>query len=116
MSRARSAAIGAIRVARRAGTTLATTVTTTPTSSDTTIVRVAMTEAVAGRSAPIALNRARRRGHEPRPPSSPRIEASRPITSASSTTERSTWRRVAPSIRSSASSRVRWATVIENVL
>ena len=64
VSPSRSAAIGAMRVARSAGTRLAMTVTTTPTSSDTTIVRVAMTDAVAGRSAPIALNSARRRGHE----------------------------------------------------
>ena len=38
------------------------------------------------------------------------------MTAASPTTERRTWRRVAPSMRSSASSRVRCATVIENVL
>ena len=116
MSPSRSAAIGAIRVARSAGTTLATTVTTTPTSSETTIVRVAMTDAVAGRSAPIAQNSARRPGTSASPPSSPSSEATKPISAASKTTERRTWRRVAPSIRSSASSRVRWATVIENVL
>ena len=52
----------------------------------------------------------------PRPRNSPTIEASRPITSASSITDRSTWRRVAPSVRSVASSRVRWAIVIESVL
>ena len=42
--------------------------------------------------------------------------APKPITSASRTIERSTCRRLAPSVRSSASSRVRCATVIENVL
>ena len=46
----------------------------------------------------------------------PTIEPSRPMVSASSSTELSTCRRVAPSVRSSASSRARWATVIENVL
>ena len=46
----------------------------------------------------------------------PTSEPSRPMVSASSSTELSTWRRVAPSVRSSASSRARWATVIENVL
>jgi CelD/BcsL family acetyltransferase involved in cellulose biosynthesis len=112
----RSAAIGAIRVARSAGTTLAMTVTTTPTSSEMTIVRIAITDAVAGRSAPIAVNSARRAGTSASPPSSPSSDAVRPMIAASSTTERSTWRRVAPSIRSSASSRVRCATVIENVL
>ena len=39
-----------------------------------------------------------------------------PMTSASTSTEPSTWRRPAPTIRSSPSSRVRWATVIESVL
>ena len=39
-----------------------------------------------------------------------------PITNASSTTLRTSWRRLAPSVRSIANSRVRWATVIENVL
>ena len=38
------------------------------------------------------------------------------MTQASSTTEHRIWRREAPSVRSIANSRVRWATVIENVL
>ena len=42
-------------------------------------------------------------------------EARIPITSASSSTDISTWRRVAPSVRSVASSRVRCAIVIESV-
>ena len=46
----------------------------------------------------------------------PSTEPITPIVSASSSTELSTWRRVAPSVRSSASSRERCATVIENVL
>ena len=46
----------------------------------------------------------------------PTIEPISPIISASSRTELSTCRRVAPSVRSSASSRERCATVIENVL
>ena len=37
-------------------------------------------------------------------------------TKASITTEERIWRRLAPSVRSIANSRVRWATVIENVL
>ena len=108
--------IGAIRVARSAGTRLASTVTSTPTTSATTIVRVATTDAVAGRSAPTAFISPRRPGASSSPPSSPSSEAIRPIRPASSTTERSTWRRLAPSVRSSASSRVRCATVIVNVL
>ena len=46
----------------------------------------------------------------------PIAEAIVPIASASTTTERSTCRRVAPRARSSASSRERCATVIESVL
>ncbi len=38
------------------------------------------------------------------------------MTKASVTTEPRIWRRLAPSVRSIANSRVRWATVIENVL
>jgi hypothetical protein len=45
----------------------------------------------------------------------PATDASAPITNASTSTERSTCRRVAPSVRSVASSRVRWAIVIESV-
>ncbi len=39
-----------------------------------------------------------------------------PTIPASSSTERKTWRRLAPTMRSSASSRVRWPTMMENVL
>ena len=46
----------------------------------------------------------------------PTSDAPAPISSASDSTEPSTWRRSAPTIRSSPSSRVRWATVIESVL
>ena len=52
----------------------------------------------------------------PRPSTSPITEASRPITRPSSTTERMTCLREAPSVRSVANSRVRWATVIDRVL
>ena len=43
----------------------------------------------------------------------PISEATSPIRAASISTERSTWRRLAPSVRSIANSRIRWATVIE---
>ena len=39
-----------------------------------------------------------------------------PTTSPSMTTDRMTWRREAPSVRSVANSRERWATVIDSVL
>ena len=44
------------------------------------------------------------------------IEPSRPTTTDSRTTEPSTWRREAPSVRSVANSRIRCATVIASVL
>ena len=46
----------------------------------------------------------------------PAVLASRPITTASVRTPARTWRRVAPTIRSSPNSLVRWATVIESEL
>ena len=46
----------------------------------------------------------------------PRVPPSSPRTSASTSTEPVTWRRLAPRARSSASSRERWATRIEKVL
>jgi hypothetical protein len=52
----------------------------------------------------------------PKPAARPISEASTPIVSASTSTEPSTWRRAAPTIRSSPNSRERWATVIESVL
>ncbi len=52
----------------------------------------------------------------PRPARIPRIEASTPMTSASTVSVASTWRREAPSARSIANSRRRWATVIEKAL
>ena len=44
------------------------------------------------------------------PRASPMADASSPTTPASASTDRITWRRVAPRARSSASSRLRWAT------
>ena len=86
-------------------------------SSETMIVRVAMTVAAFGRSTPSALNRATMPLAMPMPERRARsAEASRPITRPSSRTERMTCLREAPSVRSVANSRVRWATVIDSVL
>ena len=112
----RTAAIGGTRVARRAGESPATSVTRVPTSSETTIVRVAKTVSVWGRSRLSATNSSFRPTARPRPANSPITDASRPMTSASTITEPSTWRRDAPIVRSVANSRVRCATVIDNVL
>ena len=64
---------------------------------------------------PIALNRAMRPAASAMPAPVPTSEATVPYEALGST-ETSTWRRVAPRQRSSASSRTRWATVIANVL
>ena len=112
----RIAARGGTRVARRAGARLATIVTMVPTSKPTMMVRLLSTRPSCGRSAPRALNSALMPCAVAMPSKMPRIDAIRPTISASSITERSTWPREAPIVRSSANSLVRCATVIENVL
>ena len=112
----RTAAIGGTRVARKAGESPANSVTRVPTSSETTIVRVAKTVSVCGRSRLSAMKSSFRPTASPSPANSPMIDASRPITNASTITEVSTCRRDAPTVRSVANSRVRCATVIDSVL
>ena len=112
----RTAAIGGTFVARSAGKRPAATVTSVPTSSETTIVRVANTVSVFGRSRFSASNSLLRPTARPRPLKRPTIEATSPITSASRITETRTCRREAPIVRSVANSRVRCATVIDSVL
>ena len=90
--------------------------TSVPTSSETTIVRVANTVSVCGRSRFSARKSSFSPTASPRPANSPTSDAPRPITSASRITERSTCRREAPSVRRVANSRIRCATVIESVL
>ena len=63
-----------------------------------------------------AEQRLRGRAAIPIPATIPTTEANRPTRSASTTTDVITCAGEAPSARSSASSRVRWATMIENVL
>ena len=108
----RTAAIGGTRVARRAGTIVASTVIPVPSASETRTVRSANTIPASGSSPPIALSSLA----SPNPANSPMTEASNPITKPSITTERMTCLREAPSVRSVANSRVRWATVIDRVL
>ena len=91
------------------------TVTMMPTASETTIVRVANTVPVSGSSTPLAANTLESPLASTARPQ-PMSEATVPITSDSVRTDRSTWRRLAPSARSSASSRERWATVMDRVL
>ena len=79
-------------------------------------VRGAKTMPPAGMSRPVAASRALSPAATATPSPRPTAEASRPTVTASSRTEDRIWRRVAPSARSRPFSRVRWATVIENVL
>ena len=110
----RTAAIGGTRVARSAGRRLASSVTRMPTSIATITVRVAKTSPLFGSVKPTASKSLNSPFASPSPRNSPTIEASMPTTSASTTIELSTWRRVAPSVRSVANSRVRCAIVIES--
>ena len=112
----RIAATGSIRVARRAGTKPETTVATTPTTRPAITVRGSSTVLVLPRSIPNEASSAARPGASARPAAMPSSDASTPITNVSASTERSTWPREAPSVRSSANSFVRCATVTLKVL
>src|SRR5699024_29815 len=112
----RSAANGATRVARRAGTSADSTVTTVPTTSPvTTADGVTTTETV--ESPPMREPPKRAPSIPiPTPESTPRAEETRPTTSDSARTEPNTWERLAPTHRSRAISRWRWAMRMAKVL
>ena len=112
----RTAAIGGTLVARIAGRSAAISVIPMPMASETTIVRVEKTVPACGRSMPTLTNSAFSPLARPSPRKSPVSDATTPITNASSITDQRTCRRVAPSVRSVASSRVRCAIVIDSVL
>ena len=116
MAPSRMAAIGAIRVARRAGEMLAIRVTMMPSERDTMTVRASMTVDARGRSMPNSLNSPCRPFASASPSTRPTTEANTPITSPSIRTERLICRRDAPRVRSVASSRMRCASVIDRVL
>ena len=110
----RTAAIGGTRVARSAGRRLAISVTMIPAASAMTIVDVPKTMPLFGSVKPTASNSLKSPLARPSPRKSPVTAARIPITSASITIEVSTCRRLAPSVRIVANSRVRWAIVIES--
>ena len=87
-----------------------------PSSRATTHVRVSKTIAERGRSRFAAAKSAVRPFARPMPAAIPISDAVRPTANASRTTLPITCGRVAPSVRSVASSRVRCATVIDSVL
>ena len=113
---ARSASTGATRVARQAGSEAGGERDQRADEQRHDDRARANTIPASGSESPIESNSASSAFASPSPPNRPSTEASTPIASASASTEPSTWRRWAPTIRSSPSSRVRWATVIESVL
>jgi hypothetical protein len=112
----RRAAIGLVRDARTAGPIAATRVATRPTTRATTSVPAEITMPPAGSAPPATEKMALSSPAMPSPAAKPRIEPTSPTASASTTTATSTCLRAAPTARSSAISRVRCATRIENVL
>ena len=90
--------------------------TSTPTTMLTTTVRGSSTRAFLLRSRPNRPKTALMPMASSTPRPTPTTEPTRPTTPASSSTDRATWRRLAPIARSRASSRLRWATRIEKVL
>ena len=110
------AATGGMRTARRAGLMADTTVTPTPTTRATITVRVSKTSGPVGRVMPKPLSSASSPTAARTPSPRPTSEATRPRRPASTSTDRNTCRRLAPTIRNRASSRVRWPTRIEKVL
>ena len=116
MTASRIAATGSMRVARRAGTMPETTVATTPTIRPAKIVRGSSTVPELPRSSPKPFISAATPGASSSPQAIPISEATMPMSTVSAITERRICPREAPSVRSSANSRVRWATVTENVL
>ncbi len=93
----------------------ATSVTPTPTIRQTTTVRAWKARGPDGRVTPKALSSFSSPMAARTPSPRPINDATSPTITASPSTERKTWRRLAPTMRSSASSRVRWPTVMENV-
>ena len=93
-----------------------TTVTSVPTASPTIAVRGSNVSGPAGRLVPKPLMSALSPMAATTPRPTPIADETNPTIAASVSTERSTCPRLAPTIRSRASSRVRWPTMIENVL
>ena len=108
------AATGGTFAALRAGETAATTVTASPARPATTTVRALNTMPPPGTPTPSPLSSALRAAATPIPAPRPTSDAATPTTTASTRTEPSTWRLLAPSALSKPFSLVRCATVIEN--
>ncbi len=110
-----TASTGAMRTARRAGPMAEIIVTPTPTTRQTITVRASNTSGPEGSVTPKTPSNASRPRAARTPRPSPTRDARSPTSAASVNTDRKTCPRLAPTMRSSASSFVRWPTVIENV-
>ena len=112
----RMAARGATLVALRAGRMAATTVTASPVATPIRTVAGVRPNDAGASSAPRLARSWRRPSATPKPAPRPSSDDSRPSTAASPSTVRKTWPRAAPTQRSSASCRLRWATRMVKVL
>ena len=112
----RSAAMGGTREARMAGTTDEASVVSRPTTSAAMTVRGSSCVDVVGSEMPKPRSSPCRPRAMRNPKPRPIADATNPTMAASPRTERRTCRGLAPIARSSASSRVRCAIRIENVL
>lgn len=110
------AATGGIFAARRPGSQAASMVMRMPTARALRTVFGVMTSGPSGTVAPIVPIRARSPAPMPIPATRPATAAIAPTTNASSSTDRVTCRREAPTARNRASSLVRWATSMVKVL
>ena len=112
----RTAAIGGTRVARSAGRRLAISVTTIADEQRDAIVRVLDHHRVRRQRRPSFSNSHIRPGQAEAEEEADDRSDHAHDRSASTMIEPSTWTREAPSVRSVANSRVRWAIVIESEL
>ena len=112
----RSASSGATRHVRTAGITLTATVRTIPAASEISTLRAVTTRPAAGSANPKLSNRPLSSPAIASPPRSPRADPAAPTARASASTPVKTWRRVAPTARSSEDSLARCAARMQNVL
>ena len=110
-----SAATGGTRVPCQAGSAPAPAVSSVPRPrQSSTVRRLTTNPPESGTSS--ADSNAFMPWASPTPASTPSTEATSPITAASSRVARNTWPRLAPTSRSSAVRRVRWASTMAKVL
>ena len=112
----RSASIGSVRAARRAGIITDTSVITVPSTMPWTTTCGLTTIPLPGSDTPTADRIAMRPNASAKPAATPSAEPIRPITRPSKRSERFNCFGVAPIAASTASSRRRWATMTLNVL